>query len=49
MNSFYFVNQDIIELLIKKGANKELLNSSGESVHAMSDVSDEIKSLLQSE
>ena len=48
MNFFYFVNQDIIELLIEKGANKELINSSGESVHTMSDVSDEIKSLLQS-
>lgn len=41
------MNQDIIELLIKKGANKELLNSCGESVHTMSDVSEEIKALLQ--
>lgn len=43
----YLLNQDIIELLIKKGANQELTNNYGESVHTMSDVSEEIKSLLQ--
>ena len=44
--SFHLLNQDIIELLLKKGANEELLNNSGESVHTMSDVSKEIKALL---